>query len=210
MTRPTPHNANTPAKPTPMMAQYLAIKAEAGADTLLLYRMGDFYEVFFRDAERMAGALDIALTRRGKHDGRPIPMAGLPVHSAEGYIARLVRAGFRVAVCEPTEDPAKAAKRGRRAVVRREIVRLVTPGGATATAPAPLETETTEEGEQMLVQGVRPVTLGERLTAQTRHPMRPRRNPGARQLPCDHGLFDEVGRAQTNLLDLIGQLERNP
>ena len=214
MTRPTPHNANTPAKPTPMMAQYLAIKADAGVDTILLYRMGDFYEVFFRDAECLAGALDIALTRRGKHDGRPIPMAGIPVHSAESYIARLVKAGFPVAVCEQTEDPAEAAKRGCRAVVRREIVRLVTPNEAPPPAPkpapTPLKTETTEEGEQTLVHGVRPVTLGERLAAQTRHPMRSRRNPDARQLPCDHGLFDEVGRAQTDLLDLIDQLERNP
>ena len=192
---------------TPMMAQYLAIKHEAGADTLLLYRMGDFYEVFFRDAERMAAALDIALTRRGKHRGQPIPMAGVPVHSSETYIARLVKAGFNVAIAEQTEDPAQVRRRGPRAVVRREIIRVVTPSATPEPDTPPLQTETTEEGEQTLVHGVRPVTLGERLTAKTRHPSRPRRNPDARQLPCDLGLFDEVGRAQTDLLDLIDQME---
>ena len=196
--------------PTPMMAQYLAIKAEAGADTLLLYRMGDFYEVFFRDAERMAAELDIALTRRGKHRGQPIPMAGVPVHSSETYIARLVKAGFRVAIAEQTEDPMQAKRRGPRAVVRREIIRVVTPSVSPEPDIPPLQTETTEEGEQTLVHGVRPVTLGERLTAKTRHPSRPRRNPDARQLPCDLGLFDEVGRAQTDLLDLIDQMETQP
>ena len=200
-------SAATHQAPTPMMAQYLAIKAEAGADTLLLYRMGDFYEVFFRDAERMAAALDIALTRRGKHRGQPIPMAGVPIHSSETYIARLVRAGFRVAIAEQTEDPIEAKRRGPLAVVRREIIRVVTPSAGPKPDTPPLQTETTEEGEQTLVHGVRPVTLGERLTAKTRHPSRPRRNPDARQLPCDLGLFDEVGRAQTDLLDLIDQME---
>ena len=200
-------SAPTHHPPTPMMAQYLAIKAEAGADTLLLYRMGDFYEVFFRDAECMAAELDIALTRRGKHRGQPIPMAGVPVHSSETYIARLVKAGFRVAIAEQTEDPAQAKRRGPRAVVRREIIRLVTPSAQSEPDTPPLQTEMTEEGEQTLVHGVRPVTLGERLTAKTRHPSRPRRNPDARQLPCDLGLFDEVGRAQTDLLDLIDQME---
>ena len=200
-------SAATHQAPTPMMAQYLAIKAEAGADTLLLYRMGDFYEVFFRDAERMADALDIALTRRGKHRGQPIPMAGVPIHASETYIARLVKAGFSVAIAEQTEDPMQARQRGPRAVVRREIIRIVTPSATPEPAATPLQTETTEEGEQTLVHGVRPVTLGERLTARTRHPSRPRRNPDARQLPCDLGLFDEVGRAQTDLLDLIDQME---
>ena len=203
-------SAPTHHPPTPMMAQYLAIKAEAGADTLLLYRMGDFYEVFFRDAECMAAELDIALTRRGKHRGQPIPMAGVPVHSSETYIARLVKAGFRVAIAEQTEDPAQAKRRGPRAVVRREIIRLVTPSAQSEPDTPPLQTEMTEEGEQTLVHGVRPVTLGERLTAKTRHPSRPRRNPDARQLPCDLGLFDEVGRAQTDLLDLIDQMETQP
>ncbi|MGB6319682.1 MAG: DNA mismatch repair protein MutS, partial [Litorimonas sp.] len=118
----------TTAKPTPMMAQYLAIKEDVGAEALLFYRMGDFYELFFDDAVRAAAALDIALTKRGKHLGDPIPMCGVPVHAAEAYLARLIRAGFRVAVCEQTEDPAEAKKRGSKSVVRREVVRLVTPG----------------------------------------------------------------------------------
>ena len=111
-----------------MMAQYLAIKAEVGTEALLFYRMGDFYELFFDDAVRAAAALDIALTKRGKHAGQAIPMCGVPVHAAEAYLARLIKRGFRVAVCEQTEDPAEAKKRGSKSVVRREVVRLVTPG----------------------------------------------------------------------------------
>jgi DNA mismatch repair protein MutS len=115
---------------TPMMAQYLAAKDKAG-DALLFYRMGDFYELFFEDAEKAAAALDIALTKRGKHRGQDIPMCGVPAVSAESYLARLIGAGFRVAVCEQTEDPKEAKKRGGKSVVRREIVRLVTPGTVT-------------------------------------------------------------------------------
>ena len=110
------------------MAQYLTIKEEVGPDALLFYRMGDFYELFFEDAVKAAAALDIALTKRGKHLGEPIPMCGVPVHAAEAYLARLIKAGFRVAVCEQTEDPSEAKKRGSKSVVRREVVRLVTPG----------------------------------------------------------------------------------
>ncbi|GER05910.1 DNA mismatch repair protein MutS [Iodidimonas muriae] len=116
--------------PTPMMAQYLSIKAEY-PDCLLFYRMGDFYELFFDDAVQASGALDITLTKRGKHEGDDIPMAGVPVHAADSYLARLIRAGFRVAVCEQTEDPAEAKKRGAKSVVKREVVRLVTPGTLT-------------------------------------------------------------------------------
>ena len=112
---------------TPMMAQYLEIKS-AHPDHLLFYRMGDFYELFFDDAPRAAEALDIALTKRGTHEGRTVPMCGVPVHSAESYLQRLIRKGFKVAVCEQTEDPAEARKRGPKAVVRREVIRLVTPG----------------------------------------------------------------------------------
>lgn len=112
---------------TPMMAQYLEIKA-AHPDALLFYRMGDFYEMFFDDAVAAAAALDIALTKRGKHDGDDIPMCGVPVHSAEGYLLTLIRKGFRVAVCEQMESPAEAKKRGSKSVVKREVVRLVTPG----------------------------------------------------------------------------------
>ncbi|MFQ8431603.1 DNA mismatch repair protein MutS [Amaricoccus sp. W119] len=113
-----------------MMAQYLAIKADH-PDALLFYRMGDFYEMFFEDAEAAAAALDIALTKRGQHLGRDIPMCGVPAHSAEGYLLTLIRKGFRVAVCEQMEDPAEAKKRGSKSVVRREVTRLVTPGTLT-------------------------------------------------------------------------------
>ncbi|WP_371155977.1 DNA mismatch repair protein MutS [Jannaschia sp. 2305UL9-9] len=115
---------------TPMMAQFLEIKAEA-PDALLFYRMGDFYELFFDDAVAAAAALDIALTKRGKHLGEDIPMCGVPVHSAENYLMTLIRKGFRVAVCEQLESPAEAKKRGSKSVVKRGIVRLVTPGTLT-------------------------------------------------------------------------------
>ena len=115
---------------TPMMAQYLALKA-AHTDYLLFYRMGDFYELFFADAAKAAEALDIALTKRGKHQGDDIPMCGVPVHAAESYLEKLIRKGHRVAVCEQVEDPAEAKKRGAKSVVRREVVRLVTPGTLT-------------------------------------------------------------------------------
>src|SRR5580700_7604091 len=115
---------------TPLMAQYLAIK-EGHEGYLLFYRMGDFYELFFADAAKAAEALDIALTKRGKHLGEDIPMCGVPVHAAESYMEKLIRKGFRVAVCEQVEDPAEAKKRGSKSVVRREVVRLVTPGTLT-------------------------------------------------------------------------------
>ena len=113
-----------------MMAQYLEIK-EAHKDALLFYRMGDFYEMLFDDAVAAAEALDIALTKRGKHEGSEIPMCGVPHHAAEGYFLTLIRKGFRVAVCEQMESPAEAKKRGYKAVVKREVVRLVTPGTLT-------------------------------------------------------------------------------
>ncbi|MES2292864.1 MAG: DNA mismatch repair protein MutS [Pseudomonadota bacterium] len=118
---------------TPMMAQYLAIK-DAHDGYLLFYRMGDFYELFFADAAKASEALDIALTKRGKHLGEDIPMCGVPVHAAESYMEKLIRKGFRVAVCEQVEDPAEAKKRGSKSVVRREVVRLVTPGTLTEDA----------------------------------------------------------------------------
>jgi len=113
-----------------MMAQFLEIKAQH-KDALLFYRMGDFYEMFFDDAVSAAAALDIALTKRGKHLGEDIPMCGVPAHSAENYFLTLIRKGFRVAVCEQMESPAEARKRGAKSVVRREVVRLVTPGTLT-------------------------------------------------------------------------------
>ncbi len=115
---------------SPMMAQYLENKAQH-PDALLFYRMGDFYEMFFADAEAASAALDIALTKRGQHLGQDIPMCGVPVHAAEGYLLTLIRKGFRVAVCEQMEDPAEARRRGAKSVVRREVVRLVTPGTLT-------------------------------------------------------------------------------
>ncbi|MEM6728694.1 MAG: DNA mismatch repair protein MutS, partial [Pseudomonadota bacterium] len=118
------------AATTPMMAQYLDIKAEH-PDALLFYRMGDFYELFFEDAVEAAAALDIALTKRGKHLGDDIPMCGVPVHAAEGYFLTLIRKGFRVAVGEQLEDPAEAKKRGSKSVVKRGVVRVVTPGTLT-------------------------------------------------------------------------------
>jgi DNA mismatch repair protein MutS len=113
-----------------MMAQYLDIKAQY-PDALLFYRMGDFYELFFDDAIAASEALDIALTKRGKHEGADIPMCGVPVHAAEGYLLTLIRKGFRVAVGEQLEKPAEAKKRGAKSVVKRDVVRLVTPGTLT-------------------------------------------------------------------------------
>jgi DNA mismatch repair protein MutS len=115
---------------TPMMAQYLEIKA-AHPEYLLFYRMGDFYELFFDDAAKASGALDIALTKRGRHQGEDIPMCGVPVHAADAYLEKLIRKGFRVAVCEQIEDPVEAKKRGAKSVVKRQVVRLVTPGTLT-------------------------------------------------------------------------------
>jgi DNA mismatch repair protein MutS len=125
-----PQDANPDAPVTPLMSQYLAIK-ETCPDCLLFYRMGDFYELFFDDAVNAAAALDVALTKRGKHLGSDIAMCGVPVHSHEAYLARLIRRGFRVAICEQVEDPAAARKRGAKAVVHREVVRVVTAGTIT-------------------------------------------------------------------------------
>jgi DNA mismatch repair protein MutS len=119
-----------PARATPVMEQYIEIKA-ANPDCLLFYRMGDFYELFFEDAEVASRALGIVLTKRGKHLGRDIPMCGVPVHRADEYLHRLIALGHRVAVCEQLEDPAEAKKRGSKAVVRRDVIRLVTPGTLT-------------------------------------------------------------------------------
>jgi DNA mismatch repair protein MutS len=127
---PSPLGSEPSDMATPMMAQYLEIKA-AHRDYLLFYRMGDFYELFFEDAAMAASALDIALTKRGKHQGEDIPMCGVPVHAAEAYLEKLIRKGFRVAVCEQMEDPQLAKKRGAKSPVKREVIRLVTPGTLT-------------------------------------------------------------------------------
>src|SRR3990167_9027101 len=115
---------------TPMMAQYLEIKAQ-NPGALLFYRMGDFYEMFLDDAVAGAEAVDIALTKHVFHQGQPISMCGVPYHAAEGYLLTLIRKGFRVAIGEQMEDPAEAKKRGYKSVVRRDVVRLVTPGTLT-------------------------------------------------------------------------------
>jgi DNA mismatch repair protein MutS len=123
--------AATKDRPTPMMEQYLTIKADH-PDALLFYRMGDFFELFFDDAVQAAEALDITLTKRGKHQGDDISMCGVPAHSHVVYLERLIRKGFKVAICEQVEDPAEAKrKRGHKAVVKREVTRIVTPGTLT-------------------------------------------------------------------------------
>jgi len=134
---PTGFESGPPAeggsRATPVMEQYLEIKA-THPGCLLFYRMGDFYELFFEDAETAARALGIVLTKRGKHLGRDIPMCGVPVHRADEYLHRLIALGHRVAVCEQVEDPAEARKRGAKSVVRRNVIRLVTPGTLTEDA----------------------------------------------------------------------------
>ncbi|WP_274630404.1 DNA mismatch repair protein MutS [Arvimicrobium flavum] len=129
-TRIRPEGAIAVPGPTPMMEQFLEIKA-ANPDSLLFYRMGDFYELFFEDAEHASRALGIVLTKRGKHAGQDIPMCGVPVHAADDYLQKLIALGFRVAVCEQIEDPAEAKKRGSKSVVKRDVIRLVTPGTIT-------------------------------------------------------------------------------
>src|ERR1700751_221246 len=122
--------AEIAARVTPMMEQYLEIKS-AHPGLLLFYRMGDFYELFFDDAEIASKALGIMLTKRGKHQGMDIPMCGVPVERSDDYLHRLIAKGFRVAVCEQMEDPAAARARGNKTVVKRDVVRLVTPGTLT-------------------------------------------------------------------------------
>src|SRR5881227_1514781 len=123
-------SAEASSRVTPMMEQYLEIKA-ANPGLLLFYRMGDFYELFFEDAEIASRALGIMLTKRGKHQGADIPMCGVPVVRADEYLHRLIAAGYRVAVCEQTEDPAEAKKRGAKSVVSRDVIRLITAGTLT-------------------------------------------------------------------------------
>src|SRR5205807_541716 len=126
----TAQPAETAVRVTPMMEQYLEIKA-ANPGLLLFYRMGDFYELFFEDAEIASKALGIMLTKRGRHQGMDIPMCGVPVERSDDYLHRLIAQGHRVAVCEQMEDPAAARARGNKSVVRRDVVRLVTPGTLT-------------------------------------------------------------------------------
>jgi DNA mismatch repair protein MutS len=167
-------NAALASIATPMMAQYLEIKS-ANADCLLFYRMGDFYELFFEDASIASRALGIALTKRGKHLGEDIPMCGVPVHAADEYLQRLIAQGHRVAVCEQIEDPAEARKRGPKAVVRRDVVRLVTPGTLTEESlldarahnflTAIFRAPASEEGDAALALASLDISTGELLAA---------------------------------------------
>src|SRR3982074_3692754 len=131
---PTPSDPAQPAEAaarvTPMMEQYLEIKA-ANPGLLLFYRMGDFYEMFFEDAEIASRALGILLTKRGRHQGLDIPMCGVPVEKSDDYLHRLIALGHRVAGCEQIEDPAQARARGNKSVVARDVVGLITPGTLT-------------------------------------------------------------------------------
>src|SRR5271157_4684610 len=149
----SPNPESAAARLTPMMAQYFEIKA-AHPDCLLFYRMGDFYELFFDDAEVASRALGIVLTRRGKHEGEDIRMCGVPVERADDYLNRLIALGHRVAVCEQIEDPAEAKRRGAKSVVRRDVVRLVTPGTIT-------EERLLEPGRARLLVAVQKVRAGE-------------------------------------------------
>src|SRR5271165_6926788 len=141
------------ARLTPMMAQYFEIKA-ANPDCLLFYRMGDFYELFFEDAEVASRALGIVLTKRGKHEGEDIRMCGVPIERADDYLSRLIALGHRVAVCGQIEDPAEAKKRGAKSVVKREVVRLVTPGTIT-------EERLLEPGRARLLLAVQRIRAGD-------------------------------------------------
>src|SRR6266566_5835855 len=124
-----PYTGSALPSASPFMAQYHEIK-RANRGCLLFFRMGDFYELFFEDAVAAAQALDIALTKRGRHEGADIPMCGVPVHTAEAYLARLIRAGFKVAMCDQIEDPAEAKRRGAK-MLRRAVARVVTAGTLT-------------------------------------------------------------------------------
>ncbi len=166
---------------TPAMAQWFAAK-EAHPDALVFFRMGDFYELFFSDAEAAAAALDIALTQRGEHNGTPVPMCGVPQHAAEAYLARLIRRGFRVAVTEQMEDP---KTRVGKAPIRREVVRLVTPGTIT---------------EEALLEAGR-VNLLLALAQDGAHGV------GAAWLDMSTGLFETMAMEQADLPSLLGRLE---
>jgi DNA mismatch repair ATPase MutS len=166
-----------------MIAQYRALKA-AHPGALLFFRMGDFYELFFEDAVAAAPALEIALTKRGRHGGEDIPMCGVPAHNAEPYLHRLIRHGFRVAVCEQLEDPAEARRRGGKPLVRRDVVRVVTPGtltedGLLESPPQQLPPRREPPGAR---RGPRP-RLGRRLHRRVRHPALHPGPPGRRPGP---------------------------
>ena len=168
------------------MAQWFAAKAE-NPDALLFFRMGDFYELFFADAEAAAAALDIVLSHRGEHGGAPIPMCGVPKHAAETYLARLIRRGFRVAVAEQMEDPKTRASN--RVPIRREVVRLITPGTIT-------EDSLLEAGQPNLLLAL---ARGPRLDGGD--------ETGAAWLDISTGVFETHSQAHADLPALLGRLE---
>lgn len=180
MTFPSPEGA------TPAMAQWFALKAEH-PDALLFFRMGDFYELFFNDAEAAASALDISLTARGTHGGEPIPMCGVPVHAAQAYLARLIRRGFRVSVAEQTEAPRKG-RAAAKAPLRRAVVRLITPGTLT-------EDELLEAGRQNLLACIVCPTG------------RQGGDPGLAWIDISTGLFETASVPARDMHDLLGRLD---
>ncbi|MBV1831745.1 DNA mismatch repair protein MutS [Komagataeibacter melomenusus] len=180
MTFPSPEGA------TPAMAQWFALKAEH-PDALLFFRMGDFYELFFNDAEAAASALDISLTARGTHAGQPIAMCGVPVHAAQAYLARLIRRGFRVSVAEQTEQPRKG-RPASKGPLRREVVRLITPGTLT-------EDELLEAGRQNLLACIICPTG------------RDAGDPGLAWIDISTGLFETASVPAHDLHDLLGRLD---
>ncbi|WP_182355288.1 DNA mismatch repair protein MutS [Komagataeibacter europaeus] len=180
MTFPSPEGA------TPAMAQWFALKAEH-PDALLFFRMGDFYELFFNDAEAAAAALDISLTARGTHGGEPIAMCGVPVHAAQAYLARLIRRGFRVSVAEQTEQPRKG-RPASKGPLRREVVRLITPGTLT-------EDELLEAGRQNLLAAIVCPTG------------RDASDPGLAWIDISTGLFETAAVPARDLNDLLGRLD---
>ncbi|RFO99511.1 DNA mismatch repair protein MutS [Komagataeibacter xylinus] len=180
MTFPSPEGA------TPAMAQRFALKAEH-PDALLFFRMGDFYELFFNDAEAAAAALDISLTARGTHGGEPIAMCGVPVHAAQAYLARLIRRGFRVSVAEQTEQPRKG-RPASKGPLRREVVRLITPGTLT-------EDELLEAGRQNLLAAIVCPTG------------RDAGDPGLAWIDISTGLFETAAVPARDLNDLLGRLD---
>lgn len=180
MTFPSPEGA------TPAMAQWFALKAEH-PDALLFFRMGDFYELFFNDAEAAAAALDISLTARGTHGGEPIAMCGVPVHAAQAYLARLIRRGFRVAVAEQTEQPRKG-RPASKGPLRRAVVRLITPGTLT-------EDELLEAGRQNLLAAI--ICPGGRESGA----------PGLAWIDISTGLFETTTVPAGSLHDLLGRLD---
>ena len=182
------------SRPTPMMAQYLEIKA-ANPDCLLFYRMGDFYELFFADAEVASRALGIVLTKRGKHEGDDIRMCGVPVERADDYLNRLIALGHRVAVCEQIEDPAEAKKRGAKSVVKREVIRLVTPGTIT-------EERLLEPGRARLLVAVQRIRANDarKVTASRRSTSRPARLRSSRRTrPASPRSLRASSRARSSL-----------